>query len=285
MFSTVIVGVDGSAPGRDAIVLAQRLCDPHGGMLLLACAYPHEPLFDEELAMGERSRAARLGAEGILADARAELPDLPVECCALPSTSVARVLTELAEEEGADLLVVGSTHHAQTRIGLGDVAMRLLHGSPCAVAVAPPGYRGTAPLAHIGVAYDGSAEADTALDAAYRIASELRAGVMIYSAQTRAGGSAEDRLTEAALRAPGSLVPETCVLEGPPAEAITEATAGEIDLLVMGSRGYGPIRRALLGSVSEGLVHAAAVPVLVTPRGATPHGRWTHAPRLAGSAI
>jgi len=74
------------------------------------------------------------------------------------------------------------------------------------------------------------------------------------------------------------------VLEGPPAEVISEAIRGVIDLLVMGSRGYGPIRRALLGSVSEGLVRAATVPVLVMPRSAIRDALRGHDVGLAGSA-
>ena len=40
----------------------------------------------------------------------------------------------------------------------------------------------------------------------------------------------------------------------------------ELDLLVVGSRGYGPVRHALLGSVTQKLMKAAACPVLVVPR-------------------
>jgi nucleotide-binding universal stress UspA family protein len=293
MFSTVIVGYDGSAQARDALALGQQLCEPHGGMLVLACAYPFEPLFDEELAMGERNRAARTGAEQVLQAARADVAGtFLIETRPVPSTSVAHALTELAEEEAADLLVVGSTAQAPARrIGLGDNATRLLHGAPCAVAVAPPGFRRAATLHQLGVAYDGSPESESALDVAYRIARELHAGVTIYSVAAAprfgprtAGDRAtivdeqlldqtRDRVTEAALRAPAPMVPETRVLQGSPAETISEAAGGVIDLLVMGSRGYGPIRRAVLGSVSEALVHAATVPVLVTPRSAARHGR------------
>ena len=42
----------------------------------------------------------------------------------------------------------------------------------------------------------------------------------------------------------------------------------QVDLLVLGSRGYGPVRRALLGGSADRIVHAAACPVLVVPRGA-----------------
>ena len=44
--------------------------------------------------------------------------------------------------------------------------------------------------------------------------------------------------------------------------------AGEVDLLVLGSRGYGPVRRTLLGSTSDRVVHLAACSVVVVPRGA-----------------
>jgi nucleotide-binding universal stress UspA family protein len=47
---------------------------------------------------------------------------------------------------------------------------------------------------------------------------------------------------------------------------IAEASDGVVDLLVCGSRGYGPMQRALLGSVSEELIARARQPVLVVPR-------------------
>jgi nucleotide-binding universal stress UspA family protein len=42
----------------------------------------------------------------------------------------------------------------------------------------------------------------------------------------------------------------------------------EVDLLVCGSRGYGPMRRVLLGGVLRKLIRRAACPVVVVPRGA-----------------
>ena len=42
-----------------------------------------------------------------------------------------------------------------------------------------------------------------------------------------------------------------------------------VDLLVCGSRGYGPVRRVLLGTVSSALLRQASVPVLVVPRAGT----------------
>ena len=57
----------------------------------------------------------------------------------------------------------------------------------------------------------------------------------------------------------------------------TGACEGIVDLLVTGSRSYGPVQRALLGSVSEALTEGASHPVLVVPRVG---GRAMAAPRL-----
>ena len=46
------------------------------------------------------------------------------------------------------------------------------------------------------------------------------------------------------------------------------ARSEDADLVIVGSRGYGPLRSVLLGSVSAKLVRRAACPVMVVPRGA-----------------
>ncbi len=61
---------------------------------------------------------------------------------------------------------------------------------------------------------------------------------------------------------------ERLVLKGGAVECLCEAGA-DIDLLVIGSRGYGPMHHALVGSVSAHLMRSCPVPVLVMPRGAT----------------
>ena len=68
-------------------------------------------------------------------------------------------------------------------------------------------------------------------------------------------------------------------LEGPPAMTLAEASA-DVDILVVGSRGYGPIRSALLGSVSRALTKSAHCPLVVVPRGAGP----VNAPEHPGRA-
>jgi nucleotide-binding universal stress UspA family protein len=67
----------------------------------------------------------------------------------------------------------------------------------------------------------------------------------------------------------GETVPvETVLLAGVDAGELLRVASAGLDVLVMGSRGYGPTRRVLLGSVSAEVVHASACPVIVVPRGA-----------------
>ncbi len=49
-------------------------------------------------------------------------------------------------------------------------------------------------------------------------------------------------------------------------EELAELSA-EVDLLVVGSRGYGPLRRAMLGSTAINLQARARGPLLILPRG------------------
>ena len=54
------------------------------------------------------------------------------------------------------------------------------------------------------------------------------------------------------------------LIEGDPADALARMSA-DFDLLVLGSRSYGPLRAALLSGVSGVLVRRAACPLMVVP--------------------
>jgi nucleotide-binding universal stress UspA family protein len=58
------------------------------------------------------------------------------------------------------------------------------------------------------------------------------------------------------------------LLDGDPAGELARASSG-LDVLVVGSRGYGAVRTVLLGSVARELVRTSACPVVVVPRGGT----------------
>lgn len=75
---------------------------------------------------------------------------------------------------------------------------------------------------------------------------------------------------QSAVAALASGVPvHTQTVEGNAADVLVERSR-ELDLLVLGSRAYGPVRHALLGSVSAAVMREAHCPVLVMPRGSEP---------------
>jgi nucleotide-binding universal stress UspA family protein len=258
------VAFDGSPRAEDALALAQRLLDPGAGTLTLACVVPR----------GHADDAALEQVALLLAGARARVPTgVRVRLRAPEAASPARGLIELAEEERADLVVVGSSRRGGGgQISLERTAGRLLQGAPCAVAVAPADLRTTEPFRHVGIAYDGSPEADVALAAGYRLVGALGSAVTLYMVVTPSADplharlEAQTQLDAAADAAPTGVNPRTELLRGLPGPQIAAACDGIVDLLVTGSRGYGPLGRVLLGSVSTQLAHKAPCPVLVVPR-------------------
>ncbi len=174
MFKNVIVGVDGRPNGRDAIALASRLVDPAGKLTL---AHVHTG------AAAPRSRGharnARGRARGIARAARARArrgARWSAELVSVVATSPGRGLHQQAEEQNADLLVVGScSHGAFGRAMLGDDTRAALNGAPCAVAIAARGYaEHPSPIARIGVGYDESPESTAALAMAREVAAPTR---------------------------------------------------------------------------------------------------------------
>jgi len=168
---------------------------------------------------------------------------------------------------------------------------RLLHGAPCAVAVAPKGFadRGASVPRTIGVGYEGTVEAELALAAATEIAARTEGELKLISVVEPLGhlppygaawpsaylsGELFDELVaiarERVMRALDGLeVPaEAELVQGDPAKELAAVSEHGLDLLVVGSRGYGPLLTVLLGGVSSQLVRTASCPVLVVPRGA-----------------
>jgi nucleotide-binding universal stress UspA family protein len=267
----LVVGIDGSERSLDALALAARLADPDQHVLLIH--------------VRRNGRPSNVTALQEFLD-----PATAREMRVVSDSSPARGLQAIAEEIGASLIVVGSSHRSGIgRVFAGSVAESVLAGAPVPVAVAPHGYAGAdKPLATIGCGFDGSPESDEALAWAAALARRRQAclralavhGRVAFGAVSTTGAfgyrSADDALrdeleqrTRAALAAlaDGSEV-SGGVLEGDAATELAAASA-ELDLLVLGSRGYGSVRSALLGSVSRALVRSAACPVVVVRAGST----------------
>lgn len=284
---TIVVGFDGSDHATDALALGRLLARMAGAELVVACAYPDDPL-GESAAAVEVARGMREDAEGHLARARVLAgADDGVAFRAVAGSSPSQVLHALADELGADAIVVGPTHHGTVLRRLtGSTPEHVLDHSPCPVAVAPEGYAGRAgEVRKITVAWDDSPEAAHALavaaDLARRSGARLRLVTAVsaasaglyppldsdaYEELARLAREEAERRLDAAIAPLEGVTAERAVLEGDPLDTLLHDTATD-DLLFTGSRGRGPVRRVLLGSVSSHLLREAACPVVVVPRG------------------
>jgi len=192
----------------------------------------------------------------------------------------------LAEAQDADIVVVGSSHRGFLgRVFIGDDTRASLNGAPCAIAVAPIGYaQRIGGVRTIGVGYDGSPDSEAALALARQLAKErdatvraLRVVQILSSAYAGFGGVAWGDALETVLsdakRQMGSLsgVEGDAVL-GVAGEELA-AFGEDVGLLIVGSRGYGPVKTLMLGSTSQYLAGHARCPLLVLPRaGEAPAG-------------
>jgi nucleotide-binding universal stress UspA family protein len=287
MSDPVLVGVALDDRDSGPIAFGITLAGLVGGPLALVHAYPYDPgripapEFDATLR-----DPATAGLERLVAALPAEIE---VTTHAYASVSPARALHAAAATLEPFAIVVGSTHRGPLGHVLpGGVGERLLHGAPCPVAVAPHGYGAhPAELTTVGVAFDGGAEAREALDAAIELARATGAKVSTYTVSepveiapaTMIPGwtvprgysvprheRAEQILESARATVPPELLGEANLVTGHAAQALADASH-DVDLLVCGSRGYGPLRAVLLGGVSSALAHRAACPLLIIPRG------------------
>lgn len=290
MAGTIVIGFDGSDCGEDALALGLVLCRATGASPVVAVVYPEQyPIgvgrvdaewvaYLEERAEELLQRARRVLGDGVAADYRT-----------VSAASESRGLHELAEREQAEVVVVGSTHRGPLgRTYPGSTGDRLLQGSAWPVAVAPRGLREDPPpaLRTIAVAFLDTPEAHEALDFAAALAqrsgarlrllsvlpsrAEVFAPVVGRDAEAAFASRAREVFQAAldhALAGLGGRVEATGeLLEGDVVDALATLDRRDADLLVCGSRGYGPLRSVLLGGVSRRLIRRAACPLVVVPR-------------------
>jgi nucleotide-binding universal stress UspA family protein len=262
----IVIAVDAKERTLDAVALGRLLTEATHTRAVLVTVFPHSHLLrvDEPELVRERDEAratlVELGeSEGL------DLADAMV----VPGVSAARELHRLSEQPGTGVIVVGSTTRGPVgRLVVGGVGERLLAGAACPVAVAPRGFgdRSPAALARIGVGFDGSPEARGALDAALALARSSGARVRLITAADPPRADLQAAHDQALADLQGTVEAEGRFADGP-AASVLAAESAEVDLLVVGSRTYGPLGAVLLGSTGGALAHTATCPLLVTPRG------------------
>lgn len=215
--------------------------------------------------------------EQLLADTAAAMP-LAVADQVVLAGSPGPALRDYADEEGADLLILGSQGlGAVDRLLLGSVSDFLSRKAHCPVLVVPTleSEPGAGPVV---VATDGSAHAQRAAMRVVPLLPKYTA-LTVATVTTEPGGQALDAmalLAERTTQGHGADLDaelanrlsrediDTAVLYGDPAAALQEyVDSVGARALVMGTRGHGGLSRAVLGSVAQTVLQQARCPVFV----------------------
>jgi len=261
MLHSIICGVDGSHASRSAARVAARLARTLNVRFVLAYVTEDRPTFpyrDARLRELQRRRAIEEGQrllEGVAAELPGDAPELRVTF----GTPV-EALRALCSEESAELLVVGSRGRGPLAAAvLGSVSARLASTAECPVVVVSTSAaadrfleretRGGSILCGV----DASSESEGALHVAAALADRMALGLrpVHVSGGRRHGASVGDE-------------------DDPAAMLSRRALSADDALIVVGWRGRGAVRAAVLGSVSSALAATAPLPVLVVPPTAQP---------------
>lgn len=294
--SKVVVGVDGSNHSRAALEWAAAEAVRRGvelrivhalGMPLVVSAY--DPTrFRPTDEINEQATDVLKSA----ADRARELQ---------PSVSVGTVtameeapLALLRQSRRHDLIVIGTRGLGTiAAMFVGSVSIRVAAQAPCPVVVVPSDDQGrpaTTKLDRVVVGVDGSANANRALELATDLAAESNGELVLVNswdvpypydpvAMTAAGYQPQHEVFEQQsdqlvtelvdeIVKPRADVDVSVVrTQSNPVDALLKAADGA-GAIVVGSRGRGSVRGLLLGSVSQGVLHRAKIPVVVFPKGA-----------------
>ena len=251
MQQPVIAAVDplreDTAPAALGLMLARLTRAP----LLLAGAYPVDLHVDG--VYPDVTRAVREDAEAAMRRFGALVENapgarVPVATTVVPSAGFpARALHDLAEQEEASLVVLGSSRRGHLgRVLPGAVTDRLLHGAPCPVAVAPVGFSfedADAGLRLIGVGFTDTPDGHAALGKGCTLAARARGLVRVLTVAERvdpllAGGL--DAGAFEAVRSARDDAAATVLRRGLDAVSVGRSAGGEI---LTGAPRGGPRRR------------------------------------------
>ncbi len=287
MSGSIVAAVDGSEQALAAVDWAVDDALRRGAALKIV--HVREPWANEYPFHGVAGFSESLSdhCEGVLARAREraigraggreEAPGLTVTTGLVTGTVVER-LTD--ESERADLVVVGSRGMGGfAGLVLGSVGLGLAARAAVPLVVV----RGTRrePYDEIVVGFDGSPHSESAVEFAFEEAglrgARVRAvhawrppvfgppmagyGAVMTEISEAEAESFRRRLAPWRERHPDVPLAESVVC-GHPITVLAEASR-TADLVVVGTRGVGEVKGALLGSVSHGVLHRAHCPIAI----------------------
>jgi nucleotide-binding universal stress UspA family protein len=295
----ILLATDGSPEAERALGIAATLSERLGTDLHVVSVEPMpDPLSWPEARMmspelrGDIRERAEEEARKLLEGQADKIEEIGLEISGVhavagrPDTEIVRV----AEEIGAGLVVLGSRGMGPVRRAvMGSVSLSVVHPSPNSVLVVR-GEGGGLP-GPILLAVDGSEQARVAAEAAAEISDSTGSGLHVafvmptaehlyghhyYTRELQESirEQAEDDVRKVLdeqvgwLEEHGGKVEDTHMAVGrPDAEVVRLAEELGVGLTVVGSRGLGGVRRALVGSVSDSVVRHAHGPVLVVRSG------------------
>jgi nucleotide-binding universal stress UspA family protein len=273
---TVLVGLDAWPSSPDPIRWANDYCQLKGDELVSVVVYrPSQSELPPDWYDTEVARV-RKAAEAVL-DVTA--PAVPHRL-AVRDGDPRAVIAEVADEEGATVVVVGAEGRGGFRgLGVGTVAHQLSHHILVPVVIVPALGRslvgGT-----VVVGLDGSSCDVVTLDWAVRLARAARGRVcVVYASDPMAmsyphprGATVADQLEVSvreqvdAVEAPGVAIDLVVEVDYPVAALARVADQRDASVVVVGRKGAGHVRGVLLGRVPAQLPFRAQRPVAVVPR-------------------
>jgi nucleotide-binding universal stress UspA family protein len=290
----ILAAIDGSSDAKAAIAWLGRLPLP-GDQTIKVVTVVVPPIGFAELDTARAVRAELIAEARRLVDNTASelrIGGGSAEGEAIFERDPRGAIVAAAREWGADLIVMGARGlGAVARFFLGSVSLAVARRAPCPVLVCKGSPRD---LNTITVALDGSNHARQALEwltgvfglppsirlrllgvvavqhypssTPTILGSALAAAVADLKADRRARIEAQLSAAAASLRSRLPAV-ETAVLTGEPRDMIlSDIERRGADLVVLGARGLGRVRRLLLGSVSESVLTHAVCSVLIVRR-------------------
>jgi nucleotide-binding universal stress UspA family protein len=284
----LVIGYDGAPGGADALALGLGWARQLSVRAVIVTVYPGPaPIgpgrVDVEWVADRRREAERLLDEALTVSS----PATSVEFKAVGSGSASHGLHDVAEELDASLIVLGS--QTERRLLATSTGERVIAGAPCPVAMPPRGWRDRAShdLDRIGVAFVPTPDGREALRVAAMLA--LRGGARLHVVTVVAGpaevmsyriGEDVDRMYVSAAKETFEQSIEQAISElasditasgevivgDDPVEMLAAMANSSFDTFFVGSRGYGPIRRVLLGGVASRLLRRLDIPAVIVPR-------------------
>lgn len=289
----IIVGVSPDDAGADAVALGAVLARLTNGHVILAHVQP--PTIDYpsmgnvdaewEAFLGDRTRETLARASARLQN---EWGIHDFDEVVGANSAVSRGLAAIAEAQQADVIVLGpGSQGPEGHVSLGSIAHSLLRGGACAVALAPEGYRDSAPddITRFVIGFQDADSAAPIVEVARDLGGSRDIPLHLLTiilrvtriVGARIGSDPErmvmDSLVHQAMAAQQEFIEDQggltgSVVQGDTAErAMSRFDWQEGDLFILASSRFAVLKHVFLGDVSYKLLRGCEVPALVVPRG------------------